>query len=254
MLFDVTSPGRRAGPSVLGVLVCAVLLAACCHPAHAGESGRSAEEQARALAGEVLRKAGDGDADSLGAWTRSVIERALDRAHGTASETNTDGQTSAAPLPAEKRSPSVAAGLAGRPNAPEILVFMSLSVPAVSWEQWARDAARFGAPLLLRGVGETGFRETVREVGSRLDGHETGVAIDPRLFRLFGIERVPAVVAVPGGVPPCASRGCGGDAPPPHDRVTGNIGLAAALEEIAAEGHAGRDAARQRLEHRRGGN
>ena len=254
MLFDVTLPRRCAGPSVLGVLACAVLLAACCYPAHAGESGRSAEERARALADEVLRKAGGGDAESLGAWTRSVIERALERTGEAALETDTDGQTSAAPLPAENRAASMAAGLAGRPNAPEILVFMSLSVPAVSWEQWAGDAARFGAPLLLRGVGETGFRATVRQVGSRLGGHDAGVAIDPRLFRLFGIERVPAVVAVPGGVPPCASRGCGGDASPPHDRVTGNIGLAAALEAIAAEGDAGRDTARRRLEHRRGGN
>ena len=47
------------------------------------------------------------------------------------------------------------------------------------------------------------------------------VAIDPRLFRLFGIERVPAVVVVPGGVPPCRSRGCADDPAPPHDRMPG---------------------------------
>ncbi len=77
---------------------------------------------------------------------------------------------------------------------------------------------------------------------------EAGVAIDPRLFRLFGVERVPVVVAVPGGVPPCTSRGCANDPAPPHDLVTGNIGLAAALEIISAEGDAGRGAARQMLE------
>ena len=238
-------------------LLACMLLAACCRPAFADDIPRGVEPDdaamsaARDLASEVMGGVGGTE---LGAWTRSMIERALERAGGTAPGTDTDGQTSAAPLPAENRAASVAAGLAGRPNAPEILVFMSLSVPAVSWEQWARDAARFGALLLLRGVGETGFRATVRQVGSRLGGHDAGVAIDPRLFRLFGIERVPAVVAVPGGVPPCASRGCGGDASPPHDRVTGNIGLAAALEAIAAEGDAGRDTARRRLEHRRGGN
>ena len=79
-----------------------------------------------------------------------------------------------------------------------------------------------------------------------------GVAIDPRLFRLFGIERVPALVVVPGGVPPCRSPGCSDDPAPPHDRVTGNIGLAAALETIAAEGSAGRDVARRRLARLRG--
>ena len=92
----------------------------------------------------------------------------------------------------------------------------------------------------------------MKAVGDRLGGHDAGVAIDPRLFRLFGVTRVPAVVAVPGGVPPCRSRGCSDDPAPPHDRVTGNIGLAAALEAIAAEGGAGRDVARRHLELLRG--
>ena len=52
---------------------------------------------------------------------------------------------------------------------------------------------------------------------------------------------MPAVVVVPGGVPACESRGCSGDPAPPHDLVTGNIGLIAALEAIAAEGEAGRE-------------
>ena len=127
-------------------------------------------------------------------------------------------------------------------------LFTSLSVPAASWRQWAREAARIGAPLVMRGVAAGSLRATVKRIGNRLGGHGAGVTIDPRLFRLFGVTRVPAVVVVPGGVPPCRSPGCSDDPPPPHDRVTGNIGLAAALEAIAAEGSAGRDAARRHLQ------
>ena len=93
-----------------------------------------------------------------------------------------------------------------------------------------------------------GLPETARTIGVRLGGAQAGVAIDPRLFRLFGIERVPAVVVVPGGVPPCESRGCTEDPAPPHDLVTGNIGLAAALQAVADEGAVGRDVARRLLE------
>ena len=151
-----------------------------------------------------------------------------------------------------------------------MLVFTSLSVPAASWRQWAYDAAQTGAPLVLRGVGAGGLTETARRIGARLGGAEAGpgsksgagVAIDPRLFRLFGVERVPAVVVVPGGVPPCESRGCSGPGSesgagfpaPPHDLIAGNIGLVAALEAIAAEGDAGREAARWHLERLMGGN
>ena len=115
----------------------------------------------------------------------------------------------------------------------------------------ARDAARVGAPLVLRGVGAGGLRETARRIGDRLGGVEAGVAIDPRLFRLFGVDRVPAVIVVPGGVPPCVSRGCADDPAPPHDRVTGNIGLSAALEAVADEGDAARPVAQALLERLR---
>ena len=251
------------------LLTAALCLAGCCRPASAQEQPSPPETVARDLAAEVLRKSGDG---SLGEWTRDVIERALGRAGENARQTvpgsRSPGSVSgtggagagsadgtAAPLPAERHAPSLAAG---RPPTAEILVLTSLSVPAASWRQWAREAARIGAPLVLRGVGEGGLRATVRQIGARLGGAEAGVAIDPRLFRLFGVTRVPAVVVVPGGVPgrspvpPCESRGCTDDPPPPHDLVSGNIGLAAALEAVAAEGAVGRNAARVHLHRMRG--
>ena len=226
-------------------------LAVCCGPAYAGDPPSPAGDQARALADEVLRRAGSPGPEGLGHWTNSVIGRALERAGEVASETARHG-THPAPLPAERHAATTAAGLAGRANTGEVLVFLSLAVPPASWAQWAREVARMDVPLLLRGVAPDGFRATVKDIGDRLGGHAAGVAIDPRPFRLFGVERVPAVVVVPGGVAPCASRGCADEAPPPFDRVTGNVGLAAALEAVAAEGDAGRDVARTRLERLRG--
>ncbi len=158
------------------------------------------------------------ESGDLGGWARSAVAEALGRAGSAASETT------------------------------EVLVFMSLAIPEPSWAQWVGQAARAGAPLVLRGVLPGGLRATALEVGRRLGGHDTGVAVDPRLFRLFGVERVPAVVAVPGGVPACASRGCADDAPPRFDAITGNIGLAAALEAIAAEGDTARETAVAHLE------
>ncbi len=221
----------------------------------AGWSGPifSAEERATypdadaaRLADEVLRKAGS---DDLGDWTRSILDRALERA-GEAARQTPPGATgpSTAPLPAERQAAGIAAGATGRGGTAEILIFTSLSVPAASWRQWARDAERFEAPLVLRGVGEGGLRETVKRIGERLGGAEAGVAIDPRLFRLFGIDRVPAVAVVPGGVLPCRSRGCVEDSAPPHDRITGNIGLVGALTTVADEGDAGREVAKGYLE------
>ena len=250
MLSALIRPGTaRSGPIIAG-LACIFLLGACACPARAGEPAPGAEDSVRDLAAEVLRKAGEGD---LGDWTRSIIDRALKRAGEAAMQTvpGSSGRSSG-PLPAERHAGQTVDGLAGRGNTPEVLLFTSLSVPAPSWRQWAGDAARIGAPLVMRGVADGGLRTTVKAVGARLGGHDAGVAIDPRLFRLFGIERVPAVVVVPGGVPSCRSRGCAGDPTPAHDRVTGNIGLVAALEAVAAEGSAARDVARRHLARLRG--
>ena len=227
-----------------------MLLAVC--PARADEiPTASPEAEASRLVEEVMRKAGDGD---LGEWTRSIMDRALDRAGETARRTGPGQAGQTAPLPAERHAAEIARGTTARNGAAEILVFTSLSVPAASWRQWADDAARAGAPLVLRGVGVGGLRQTAGTIRARLGGHEPGIAIDPRLFRLFGIDRVPAVVVVPGGVPPCESRGCSRDPAPPHDLVAGNIGLVAALEAVAAEGDVGREVSEAYLGRLRKGN
>ena len=248
----------RQAPTVL--FLTGMLLAACWFgPVRAeGERAPTPDTDAVGLVEEVLRKAGGNDGESLGEWTRDAIERALRRAgetarrivpgSGSGAGPGTPGR-SAVPLPAERH----AGELSGpRSGSADVLIFTSLSVPVASWRQWAREAAKAGAPLVLRGVGEGGLPGTAKRIGARLGGAAAGVAIDPRLFRLFGIERVPAVVVVPGGVPPCESRGCAGDPAPPHDRVTGNIGLAAALEAVAGEGEVARAVARRHLQRLHG--
>ena len=221
-----------------------------------GKTESSMDAEARRLVEDILGGADGDGGGSLGEWSRSVIERALGRAGETARRTVREPESGAEsraggsllPLPAERHARSLAGHAYGRNATAEILVFTSMSVPAASWRQWSHDAARSGAALLLRGVGEGDLPGTAKRIADRLGGAKAGVAIDPRLFRLFGIDRVPAVVVVPGGVPPCRSRGCAGDPAPPHDRIAGNIGLVAGLQAVADEGTVARDAARRHLE------
>ena len=222
-------------------LSCTLLFAAWPGTALSQERG---EKAARELVEGVLRKTDESPAVDLGAWSRSVLERALGRAQENAAETS-------APLPAEDQAGRLAGRLSEPPRGPEIIIFMSLSVPGAGLRQWSLEAARIGAPLVLRGVGPQGLKATVKRVGAHL-AEGAGAAIDPRLFRLFDIKAVPAVAVVPGGVPPCRSRGCSADPAPPHDRVGGNIGLDAALRIIAEEGGPGRETARRHLAELRG--
>lgn len=201
-------------------------------------------EAAKEIVDHVLGDKEESPLKDLNTWSRSVLERALGRAAKNAAETPT-------PLPAEDQAGRLAGRLSEPPRGPEIIVFMSLSAPPAAWREWSLEAARIGAPLVLRGVGPQGLGATVKRVGAHL-AEGAGAAIDPRLFRLFDIKAVPAVAVVQGGVPPCKSRGCSADPAPPHDLVRGNIGLEAALRIVAEEGGPGRGTARRHLAELRG--
>ena len=234
----------------LNVLTPALALSACSLAAMAqtpstDSASGSAEADAQALVDAVLGGTVEetlaAEHEALAAWARTVIDQALTRLPG-----------GNGPLVAgESMAPAVAQGLEGsRANTAEVLVFMSLAVPERSWRQWSAQAARIGAPMVLRGVLEGGLAATVSAIRGR--GPQDGAGIDPRLFRLFRIGSVPAVAVVPGGVPPCTSPGCSADAAPAHDLVTGNIGLDGALQAIAREGGPGRETARRHLALLRG--
>ena len=225
--------------------VCAWCISASGQPSNPNVEPGDAEADARALVDAVLGGSVNdmlaAEHEELADWAQTVIDRAL--ASGPAGNRP--------PVPGESMAPAEVRGFAGNgANTAEVLVFMSLSVPERSWRQWSAQLARIGAPMVLRGVVEGGLAATVRAIQSR--GPQDGAAIDPRLFRLFRIGSVPAVAVVPGGVPACSSPGCSADAVPPHDLVTGNIGLEGALEAIAREDGPGRESARRHLAVLRG--
>ena len=222
------------------------------------------EDEARALAEAVMDRSAESieaaQGQDLAAWAETVIGRALNEAGAAAGAGSVSVEAHAPALAraaADSGPPSAGpprADLlpAGPSAGPEVIVFMSLAVPEPSWRQWSGEAARIGAPLVLRGVLADGFMATVGAIRARRAEVGAGAGIDPRPFRLFRIAHVPAVAVVPGGVPPCTTPGCSADPPPPHDLVTGNIGLEAALEAISREGGPGRHAARAELARLRG--
>ncbi len=213
-----------------------------------GDDIKTREDAIQAIAKETVEGVGTGNDAELEAWTRSILERALNRAGDSAREQIPKPGSSApsANPGTEAAAKAIASGFAKRPRTGEVLVFVSLSLPDTVWQPWAEEAARLEVPLVLRGILPEGLKATVARAGDRL-GETGGAVIDPRLFHMFDVQRVPAVAVVPGGLAPCESRGCADDTPPPHDIVTGNTGLAAALEIIAAEGEPGRMAARKYL-------
>ena len=131
-------------------------------------------------------------------------------------------------------------------EAPRFIAFASTSMPPAALKAMMDDVPRAGGVVVFRGLTRgsaqamTAALSRVLAPGERRDG----VGIDPRLFRAFGIETVPAYVVASSDFDLCDGFDCT-TAVPPFDRISGNVTAAYALDTIAGGGGPGAKLAAQ---------
>jgi len=76
----------------------------------------------------------------------------------------------------------------------DVIVFISFSMPKESIKGWMNEAAKINAPVVIRGLVNNSFRETLNRVNELTGDNKGGVQIDPMLFREYKVSQVPAVV------------------------------------------------------------
>ena len=102
----------------------------------------------------------------------------------------------------------------------EVIVFISLRMPSNSLKQLAIEAEKTKVRLVIRGLLDNNFKTTM----TRLQELKIPVEIDPTLFELFEVERVPTFVRC--RVTPEGAVKAG------HDRISGNIFISDAIEKF----------------------
>ncbi|MEM6409970.1 MAG: type-F conjugative transfer system pilin assembly protein TrbC [Pseudomonadota bacterium] len=144
------------------------------------------------------------------------------------------------------------AGMASPKGAPLFIAFASLSMPEEALSQMIDDTTKAGGVVVFRGFSAdnpqdfiTGIRNVVDQAGA------SNVAIDPRLFRSFQVDRVPTYVALSSNFEPCDQLDCV-TPPPPHDRIAGNVSVAYVLETFADANGPGAPVSRIALSNIRG--
>lgn len=128
-----------------------------------------------------------------------------------------------------------AAKNATRPGgeAPQFIVFASLSMPDNTLKQLVRDTAAAGGVVVFRGFPNNSAREFVARLGKVVDeGQFASIGIDPRLFRAFDVQAVPTYVTVSSDFDLCAGFSCSTKVPP-YDRMIGNVTVEYALSTFA---------------------
>jgi conjugal transfer pilus assembly protein TrbC len=78
---------------------------------------------------------------------------------------------------------------------PEVIIFISFSLPQKSIVSLLQDAKRIHASVVIRGLIHNSFKETFTRMASIIkEAGNSGVELNPLLFRKYQINKVPAVV------------------------------------------------------------
>lgn len=202
-----------------------------------------------------------GEADALAASARARAEKLADEAKASAASAETHGKRYVSEAAKAKRpgpdgtfdfdkmlADASTLTSENMGQAPRFIAFASNSMPPASLRAMIDDVARAGGVVVFRGLpqnsaeGLTAALSKVAKPGEQLEG----VGIDPRLFRAFGIQAVPAYVVTSSDFDLCDGFDCVGPLPP-HDRMIGNVTAGYALETFARGGGPGALLAAQHL-------
>lgn len=111
----------------------------------------------------------------------------------------------------------------------QLFLFISSSMPRQALENYFYEAKKYNATILIRGFINDSLKETTQFFAKIDNG--TSALIDPDRYTKFNINAVPAIVLVQDESE-CINQSC----TPRHDRISGNISIAYALESFAKEG------------------
>jgi conjugal transfer pilus assembly protein TrbC len=135
------------------------------------------------------------------------------------------------------------------PQINQLMIFVSSSIPINSLRQFAIQSNKANGVLVLRGLINDSFKQTASFIKS-LNDNGTRAIIDPISFKLFDVRQVPEIVVIVDDSG-CMAGKC--EHTPLFDKISGNISLDYALEQIAKNGQFTKKEAQRFLDVLRGG-
>ncbi|MDO9227350.1 MAG: type-F conjugative transfer system pilin assembly protein TrbC [Pseudomonadota bacterium] len=136
----------------------------------------------------------------------------------------------------------------GRPTAlqqklPDLLVFVSLSMPREALQRITDQAERAGATLVFRGLKGDSMMKMGEEIKAIVGDSNVSVAIHPPAFQQFSVTHVPVVVLASADASSVLDNGCSKAGT--FVKVAGDVSLGYALEYIERHSPAWSDVVRQ---------
>lgn len=182
--------------------------------------------------------AASADADAFANQVKARGDALREEAKQTADGGNANLQRAAAAASADPNAAvdleAMVKGIGAKDEAgaaPQLIVFVSLSMPPEALKPLLQDVSRAGGIAVFQGFPNNSVKAFTAGLAKVIDDQSgfRAVGIDPRLFRAFHVTAVPAIVAVSSDFDVCDGFQCTSQVPA-HDRISGNITLKYALE------------------------
>lgn len=103
-----------------------------------------------------------------------------------------------------------------------LYVFISLSMKGPSIQSLLEQARTYGATVVIRGLKNNSFPETLSKFARWIKKYKKGVVLHPKLFETYQVKEVPTIVLVGEGEA--------------YDKIVGNVTLSYALDRFSKEG------------------
>lgn len=120
---------------------------------------------------------------------------------------------------------------------PKLIAMVSLGMPKNSLVRIVKDAHKSGGRVIIRGMLEgNNLKKTAAYIQDVIVSAGTGrIDIDPRPFRTFKVDRVPAFVVTKQSYSLCKDTDCKINTPV-YDKLSGNVSLQFALQHMVYAG------------------
>lgn len=117
-----------------------------------------------------------------------------------------------------------------KPATPEMMIFVSFSMPRESLLRIVEQSERTGARLIFRGFNGEKMTDMSKRISALLGNHRVEAVIHPPAFTQFKVNQVPALVLAQSDAGDKLDSGCA--QPDRYVKVTGDVSQDYALEYI----------------------
>lgn len=128
-------------------------------------------------------------------------------------------------------------------DGPDLLIFISLSMPVPTLQRLIDQAERAQAILMLRGLDQASLVKTVARVRQLIGTRRVDLRIDPEAFDRHQVNLVPSFVLTAASPAPSGCSGTTCRAVPDHLKLAGDVSLDHALAHFVRASSPHRDAA-----------